>query len=84
MTVKLIVKQQEKERVMVPNLIPLSKFNEYFPDPTVPALRWLVFTNRDNFHRCVVRRSRRILIDVQEYFRWLGEQSGKYKDKYRT
>jgi hypothetical protein len=66
----------------VRRLIPLSKFNQYHPDPTVPALRWLVQTNRDGFNRCIVRRARRILIDEQEYFRWVDEQSQQYKLKY--
>lgn len=54
-------------------LIPVRQFNEFHPDPSPGALRWLIFTNKKDFKRCVVRRGRRLLIDEQEYFRWLDE-----------
>jgi len=57
-------------------LIPVAKFNDYHPDPTPSALRWMIFTNKNGFDRCVVRRGRRVLIDETEYFRWLREQNG--------
>ena len=62
---------------LVKRLIPVSKFNLYHPDPTPAALRWLIFTNRNDFSRCVVRRGRRVLIDEAEYFRWLADQQGQ-------
>ena len=49
-------------------IIPVSKFNDFHPDPTVPALRWYIFTNKDNFLECVIRRGRRVLIDEEKYF----------------
>lgn len=60
-------------------LIPIPKFNNYHPDPTPGALRWMVFSNPDNFHSCVVRRGRRVLIDEEEYFNWLERQNQKGK-----
>jgi hypothetical protein len=59
----------------VRRLIPIPKFNDYHPDPTPAAIRWMIFTNKDGFNRCVVRRGRRVLIDELEYFNWLDEQS---------
>ena len=61
--------------VRVRRLIPVPKFNEYHPDPTPAALRWMIFTNKNDFNRCIVRRGKRVLIDENEYFRWLDEQN---------
>lgn len=59
----------------VRRLIPIPQFNKFHPDPSPAALRWMVFTNKNGFARCIVRRGRRVLIDEHEYFRWLDEQS---------
>lgn len=61
----------------VRRLIPIPHFNRYHPDPSPAALRWLIFTKKDGFDRCIVRRGRRVLIDENEYFRWLEEQNNK-------
>ena len=58
-------------------LIPVSEFNKYHPDPSASALRWMIFTNKNGFNRCVVRRGHRVLIDEAEYFRWIDEVNSK-------
>lgn len=60
-------------------LIPVTRFNHYHPDPSVSSIRWMIFTNKDGFQRCVVRRCNRVLIDEAEYFKWLAEQNDKRK-----
>ena len=60
-------------------LIPVSKFNDYHPDPSPAAIRWMIYINKDGFEECVVRRGRRILIDEEAYFKWLDRQSSKSK-----
>ena len=61
-----------------PQLIPLSKWSLHFADPPTGALRWMVFINRDGFRdRCVVYRGKRVLIDVEQYFRWLNDLQPK-------
>ena len=62
-------------------LIPVSKFNDYHPDPSPSAIRWMIFTNKDGFEECVVRRGRRVLIDEEAYFKWLAKYSAKNKRK---
>jgi len=53
-------------------LIPLTKWPEYYPWPTVPALRQLVFHADSNGFSAVIRRvGRRILIDEAEFFKWI-------------
>ena len=61
----------------VRRLIPIPHFNKYHPDPSPASLRWLVYTNKNDFGRCVVRRGRRILIDEEQYFKWLDERNKK-------
>ena len=63
------------DRQVVRRLIPVPKFNNYHPDPTPGALRWMIFMNKNNLNRCVVRRGKRVLIDEIEYFKWLDENN---------
>ena len=76
-----MTKEREAEMCgRVRRLIPVAKFNKYHPDPTPAALRWLRFTNKNSFNRCVVLRGSRVLIDEAAYFAWLDEQNTK-RDK---
>lgn len=68
---------ETQQKLPVRRLIPIPKFNDYHPDPSPAALRWLVFTNKDGFESCVVRRGRRVLIDEAAYFEWLNKQNEK-------
>ena len=63
--------------VLFPRLIPVSKFDQYHPDPSPAALRWMIFTNKNGFNCCVVRRGKRVLIDEAKYFKWLEGQNKK-------
>lgn len=61
-----------------PKLIPLVKWNEHFPDPSVKALRMLVFRKETNgFDKVIVKRGNRILLDVDEYFKWAGKNAAE-------
>lgn len=52
-------------------LIPLVDWNKHHPDPSVPALRMLVFRAEENgFDKVITRRGKRILIDELKYFEW--------------
>jgi hypothetical protein len=62
----------EPTQVKETRLIPLVKWNNYHPEPTVKALRMLVYKKDENgFDRVVVRRGSRVLINENEYFKWL-------------
>ena len=63
------------DRQIVRRLILVPRFNNYHPDPTPGALRWMIFMNKNNFNRCIVRRGKRILIDEVEYFKWFDENN---------
>lgn len=63
---KLLTVEPEQDRE-----IPLTRWNDYYPDPTVPALRMLVFRKDENgFKDVITRRGNRILIKEKEYFAW--------------
>lgn len=71
---KLLTAEPEQDRE-----IPLTRWNDYHPDPSVPALRMLVFRKDENgFDSVITRRGNRILIKEKEYFAWrkLHENKG--------
>lgn len=55
-------------------LIPLSKWNDYFEYPTVGSLRQLVFYEHENGFGKVIRRiGKRIYIKTADFFKWVEE-----------
>ncbi len=74
--------ETDEQPGQVRRLIPVPQFNQFHPDPTPAAIRWMIFTNKDGFNRCVVRRGRRVLIDEAEYFRWLDETNRPAKQQH--
>lgn len=63
---KLLTSEPEQNRE-----IPLTRWNDYHPDPSVPALRMLVFRKDENgFDMAITRRGNRILIKEADYFKW--------------
>ena len=53
-------------------LIPVTKWPQYHPWPTIPALRWMIFNGaRNGFDDVIKRVGRRILIDESAFFRWV-------------
>ena len=68
------------EEKNIRRLIPVPRFNDFHPDPSPAALRWMIFTNKNGFDCCIVRRGRRILIDEVEYFKWLDRNNEKHHD----
>jgi len=65
-----------ENKKQIPDLIPLSRFNDYIPFPSVGALRILRFNNTGNFNEKVVRFiGKRIYIDVPALKIWVEENS---------
>lgn len=63
--------------ITVPKLILLTDWNNYFDYPTLGTLRKLVFNEEANgFHKVIRRIKSRILINVQEFFKWIDETNG--------
>ena len=58
-------------------LIPVSKWNDFHPYPTVKALRQLIFFKEQNGFNKVLRKiGGRIYIHESEFFKWV-EETGK-------
>ena len=52
-------------------LIPLSKWNDFHPYPSVKSLRMKIFHNANNFADEVIERDgKRVLINEKKYFEW--------------
>lgn len=60
--------------------IPLSRFDQYHPWPSVQALRWMRFHGKKNgFNQCVLKVGKRILIDEVKFFEWLAIRNAEGK-----
>ena len=58
-------------------VVPLTKWPDEHPWPSVPGLRNLVFFADENgFDEVVQRAGRRVLIKEGKFFKWLEKQNG--------
>lgn len=63
-------------------LIPLTKWNKYHDDPTVSALRHLIFFEELNGFSKVIRRiGKRIYLCERSFFEWVDEQNSSQKTR---
>ena len=61
-----------------PELLPVSRFNDYIPFPTTNSLRQLIYYNTDNFTDKVVKRiGKRIYISVSDFYAWVKDTNKK-------
>ena len=68
--------QTDSKQKEIPELIPLSKFNDYIPYPTVAALRqYYFYGNKNGFVNVVKRIGKRIYIDINAYKQWINNNS---------
>lgn len=52
-------------------IIPVTKWPEFHPWPTVAGLRWLIFhASANGFEHCLIRKGRRVLLSEQRFFEW--------------
>ena len=68
-------KVQSIERAGGPRkLVTVDQFCEDNPAFTKGAMRWLLFQRENNgLNRAVVKIGRRVLIDVNEFYRWIDD-----------
>ena len=64
-----------KTNSKIRSLIPITRWNEKHPYPSERQLRWLAFTGKDGFAKCLVKVGKRILIDEELYFAWVEKQA---------
>ncbi len=70
----------EQQETKVRSLIPVSKWNERHPYPSVSQLRWNIFRPVNGFEKCIVRVGKRVLIDEEKFFEWIDNQQKVNKD----
>ncbi len=60
--------------------IPVTKWNDYHPWPSVSGLRFMIFNaHLTGFEKCVLRIGRRVLIDEERFFEWARNQNEENK-----
>lgn len=56
------------------DLVPLSRYNDFYPYPSVGALRQLLFYNTNGFADKVIRRiGKRLYIKISAFKAWVEE-----------
>ncbi len=59
-----------------PTLLTVKQFCQQNPAFTNGGLRWMLFHREENgLERAVVKVGRRVLINVDEFFRWIDAQN---------
>lgn len=54
-------------------LIPLVRWPEFHPYPSISSLRWMVFHAQSSGFEAVIKRvGRKVLIDEQAFFDWVA------------
>ena len=62
---------ETKDKQQNLEMIPLSKWNEFYPYPKVGTLRQLLFYNTNGFEKVICRIGKsRIYIKVAEFWEW--------------
>lgn len=55
----------------LPELIPVSRFNDFVPYPTVGAIRQYIFANTNGFKDKVIRfMGKRQFVKMSEFYKW--------------
>lgn len=68
-----------KENVQTLDVIPLSKFGDYYDYPSVNSLRQLQFYNTYGFADKVIRRiGKRIYVKISALQEWIEETNGNH------
>ena len=68
--------QEPLQTLKQKRIIPLSDWSKFHPWPPLGGLRHLVFHAKQNgFERVVKRAGRRVLIDEDEFFKWIESRS---------
>jgi hypothetical protein len=69
---------QEENSVQSTRYIPVTKWNEYHVWPSQAGLRFLIFNEKTNGFKSVIRRvNRRVLLDEQAFMTWVEDQNKK-------
>jgi hypothetical protein len=77
-----VIKEQNEENKIPTRLIPVPLWNKFHQWPPIGGLRHLIFNAHYNGFSNVIRRAgRRVLIDEQEFFKWVEKQNPPKENK---
>ena len=66
-----------EQQVQTNRLIPVTRWNDYYPFPTIGSLRALVFNaSKNGFNKVIRKIGGRIVLDERQFFLWV-EETGK-------
>ena len=69
---------QSPAGTILPQLIPVTHWNERHPWPSAGGLRHLIFfADTNGFNKVIRRIGRRVLIDEAAFFEWANTQGDK-------
>ena len=72
---KLVTENSLKE-LQIPELIPVSRFNDFFPYPSVGALRQYIFHSKKyKFENVIRKMGKRLYISVSAFNQWVEDNS---------
>jgi len=70
----MAVAEREAEAGVERRYIPINRWPEFYPWPSISALRMLIFRGDENgFSSCVVRVGRKVLIDESAFHSWVEQ-----------
>lgn len=65
-----------QNNALLNDLIPLSKFNEFYTFPTVGALRQMMFRKKNGIEKIRRTIGTRVYISISAFDEWVKEQNG--------
>ena len=72
---KFVTENSLKE-LQIPELIPVSRFNDFFPYPSVGALRRCIFYSKKyKFENVIRKMGKRLYISVSAFNQWVKDNS---------
>ena len=75
---KVIHTLTDSNKKEIPELIPLSRWNDYFPHPSKNAMyQYNFYGHRNGFSKVVRRIGKRIYISVSDFFEWVNNNTGE-------
>ena len=70
----------ENQKSNFADLVPLSKWNDVNPWPSVGSIRQLIFYNTDEFaDRVIVKIGKRLYLSTSAFWKWIEDTNKKVR-----
>lgn len=72
------IDENKKEMRAATRYIPVSKWSDYHPWPSIGGLRNLIFYRKENgFHKVIKKVGKNVLIDEAAFFEWVEDRNNE-------